>query len=203
MKGEQVMLPDFPKIKRKLEEEINLYLKQLIRQDSLFSQIREEHHFEGNRMSTKYEDGIIDSPGYEKISSEFRVKREDIITKGPGAFVENIQKMAESMKDKKAKLFFERIKEITEATGQVVNGKGQPITFEKIMELFEKMLIDFDDQGNPNFPTLVLSPKMEAEVKAKWKEWQENPEYKIRFKELIEQKRKEWNDRESNRKLVD
>jgi hypothetical protein len=84
-----------------------------------------------------------------------------------------------------------------------VNGKGQPFTFELFLETLEKISIDFDDQGNPYLPTVVVSPELGAKLKSKLPEWEANPDYDKRFKELIERKRKEWNDRESHRKLVD
>jgi hypothetical protein len=197
------MLSDFPKIKRKLQEGMTQYLQDLVRQDPLLSQIKHEHHFEGNRMSMKTENGVQESSGYKEISGGLQIKKEDIITKGPGAFIENIQKMAEEIQKKQVKFVLNDIKEITDKTGHVVNGKGQPFTFELFMELFKKIWIDFDDQGNPYFPTLVISPEMGVKIKDKLKEWESNPEYRKKFEELIEQKRKEWNDRESHRKLVD
>jgi len=48
-----------------------------------------------------------------------------------------------------------------------------------------------------------VSPNLGAKLKEKLPEWEANSEYKKRFEDLIERKRKEWNDRESNRKLVD
>lgn len=76
------MLPDFPKIKKKHVESINKYLKELIHQDPLFSGIRVEHHFEGSRMSYKTVDGEPNETEYQAASSEFQVKREDVIAKG-------------------------------------------------------------------------------------------------------------------------
>jgi len=197
------MLPDFPKIKEKLKEAINRYLQNLVRQEPFLSQIRVEHHFEGNRMSSGTEDGELDQSEYKEISGEFSIKKEDIIAKGPMAFIENVYNTAEEIKKQKAKLVFEKLKEVTDKTGNVVNGKGQPFTFDLFIEMLEKIWIDFDDQGKPLLPTVVVSPELGAKLKEKLPEWESNPEYKERFEDLIERKRKEWNDRESNRKLVD
>ncbi len=197
------MLPDFPKIKERFVEATNRYLQNLIRQEPLLSQIREERHFEGNKMSSKTENGELDQSSYKEISGKFSIKREDIIDKGPMAFVENIQNIAEEIKKQKAKLMFDKLNEITDKTGNVVNGKGQPFTPDLFMEMLNKIWVDFDDQGNPYLPTIVVSPEMGAKLKEKLPEWEANPEYKKKFEELIKRKRKEWNDRESHRKLVD
>ena len=197
------MLPDFPKIKEKLKKAINRYLQNLVRQEPFLSQIREERHFEGNRMTLKTQDGELDQSEYKEISGELSIKKEDIITKGPMAFIENVYNTAEEIKKQKAKLVFDKLKEVTDKTGNVVNGKGQPFTFDLFIESLEKIWIDFDDQGRPYLPTLVVSPNLGAKLKEKLPEWEANSEYKKRFEDLIEKKRKEWNDRESNRKLVD
>jgi len=44
---------------------------------------------------------------------------------------------------------------------------------------------------------------MGAKIEERIPEWEANPDYKKQFEEVIEAKRKEWNDRESHRKLVD
>lgn len=197
------MLPDFPKIKRRFVETINSHLQNLVHQEPFLSQIREEQHFEGNKISSKTENGELDQSGYKEISSKILINREDVIAKGPMAFVENIQNVVEEIKKKKAKFVFDNLKEITSKTGNVVNGKGQPFSFDIFMEMLNKISIAFDDQGNPDWPTLVVSPKMGAKLREKFPEWESNPDYKKRLVKLIKRKRKEWNDRESHRKLVD
>ncbi|MGD0919732.1 MAG: hypothetical protein ABSB22_25120 [Thermodesulfobacteriota bacterium] len=184
-------------------EAINKYLKDLIHQDPLFSEIREEHHFEGNRMSYKTVDGEPDETEYQAASSEFMVKREDVIAKGAMAYIENIKGLAEEMNRQKAKYFFDKMKEVTEKTGNIVDGKGQPMNFDLFLESIKKVWIEFDDGGNPILPTMVVSPELEAKLSKLLPEWEKNPEYKKAYEEVIELKRKEWNDRESHRKLVD
>jgi len=67
-----------------------------------------------------------------------------------------------------------------------------------IMTMWESMDIDFDETGNPRLPTIVASSKIREQL-----EKQEiTDEQKERFEQLIERKRFEWRDRESNRKLV-
>lgn len=197
------MLPDFPEIKRKFIEVVNKYLRHLTRQDPLFSKIHEEHHFEGDKMSSRTVSGEIDESGYKKFSSEFTISREDIISKGPKAFIENIEKVAEDLKKHKAELLFGKLNEATEKTGNIVDLKGQPFTFDHYLEIFEKIWIDFDDEGNPYMPSLVIPPKDEPMLKGKLLEWSANPECKKKFDKLIEKKKAEWYDRESHRKLVD
>jgi hypothetical protein len=197
------MLPDFPKIKEKFREAINRYLQDVVQQEPLLSQFRQERHFEGNKMSSKTEKGELEESSYKEVSVEYSINREDVITKGPMAFIENIQKVAEDIKEQQAKLMLDKLKEVTDRTGQVVDGKGQPFSHQLFMEMLGRIQIDFDDQGNPYLPTVIVPAEMAAKLKDTLPEWEANPEYKKRFDQLIERKRKEWSDRESHRKLVD
>jgi hypothetical protein len=197
------MLPDFPKIKKKHVEAINKYLKELINQDPLFSGIRVEHHFEGSRMSYKTVDGEPNETEYQAASSEFQIKKEDVIAKGAMAYVENLRDAAEEMKRQKAGYLFEKMKEVTDKTGNVVNGKGQPFSFELFVEMIKKIWIDFDEDGKPIMPTMVVSPELSEKLRVILPEWEKKPEYKKIIGDIVEEKRKKWNDRESHRKLVD
>lgn len=197
------MLPDFPRIKGKFREAINRYFQDVVRQEPLFSQFRHERHFEGDKMSSKTEDGELGESSYKEMFSEYSVDREDVITKGPMAFIENIETVAEDIRKQQAKLILDKLKEVTDRTGQVVDGKGQPLTHELFMEMLERIQIDFDDQGNPYLPTLIMAPEVAAKLKEKMPEWEADPEYTRRLEQLVERKRKEWNDRESHRELVD
>jgi hypothetical protein len=63
--------------------------------------------------------------------------------------------------------------------------------------------MDFDELGFPIYPTLILSPDLYEKVKSELQRWSSDPKVIARQKEIIDKKRKEWLDRESNRKLVD
>jgi hypothetical protein len=196
------MLPDFTKIKEKFGEEYNKYLQKLTKQDPLFTGIKEEYLFEGNRMSNRPETGHSESH-YQKYSSELSVNTDEIIKKGPQAFFEKIQGIADEIKEEKAKFLFRTVKEVTEETGNIVDAKGKPIEFETFYEMLDKIWIDFDENSNPIFPSLIMHPEMFPSFQKKIVEWESKTEYKKKMEELIENKRNLWNDRESNRKLVD
>lgn len=197
------MLPDFPGVKERLLRIVNRYLQRLIREEPFLSEIREERHFEGNKISSRTDEGNLDESGYIEMSGNMVVKKEEIIVKGPAALVEKIKETAEQIKKQKAEVVFKKLNEITEQAGTVVNAKGGPFTFDLFLESLKKIRIDFDDQGNPHMPTLVMSPVLAARIKEKIPEWESAPKYKKQFDEIMVQKKKEWDDRESNRKLAD
>jgi hypothetical protein len=88
-------------------------------------------------------------------------------------------------------------------TGNVISGKGKPFTFDHFLEALEKMLIDFDEDGNPFMPSILISPEDWERIKSDFPKWDTDPENKKKIQSIINKKRDEWYDRESHRKLVD
>jgi hypothetical protein len=198
------MLPDFPMLKRKIQEMAVEDTQDQIQQDPILSRIRRELLFEGNRSSMKTENGETEESSYKGISAPNSVEREDIINKGHIAFMGNIRdEMIENVRGQQIRQLFDTVEKAAEKSGNVVNGKGQPITFEHFLELFEKIQIDFDEEGNPHGLFFAMHPNTFAKIKDKLLEWENNPEYKKKYEEILEKKRKEYYDRENHRKLVD
>jgi hypothetical protein len=105
--------------------------------------------------------------------------------------------LSKSQRKSLARHFFKSISEITDATGRSVNAKGQPLTVDMILDVMEKVEFGFDDDGNPQYPTLVLPP---AAVE-KLKELQLTPEQEQRWKQIIEEKRARFNASKRTRRL--
>lgn len=197
------MLPDFPAIKKAISEAVNAYLRIAAKQDPLFSDIREEVHFEGNRMSSYTVDGELDESNYQEFKSGYEIKDDEIIEKGVVAFLEHFDRTSEEIKKQKSQLLFKKIDESTEKIGNQIDLKGEEVTFDHFLAMIQKIWIDFDEEGKPHMPRLVMHPDVGAKLAAKFKEWETNPENKKRFDELMAKKKAEWDDKESNRKLVD
>lgn len=87
---------------------------------------------------------------------------------------------------------FEHVDKVTEATGQVVNGKK---TWEALIEAVEIMEISFDEDGEPSMPSLATQDGLHMKVD------QMPPEVQARIEEIIERKRLEWLDRRRTRRL--
>jgi len=104
---------------------------------------------------------------------------------------------SESQRKSLAKQFFRSISEITDATGRSINAKGQPLTADMIMDLIEKVEFGFDDDGNPQYPTLIIPP---AAIK-KLKQTKLTPEQDQRWKQIIEEKREKFNASKRTRRL--
>jgi len=94
--------------------------------------------------------------------------------------------------------FFERIGELTSAAGNTVDARGQPLTFELLLQGFERAQMDFDEEGNPILPKLVLGPELYAAFQKLPPPTQEQQKL---WDEMIERKRREFNDSRRHRKL--
>ena len=197
------MLPDFPTVKKKIEDDFNKKVREKINSDPLWSQIGRKRVHEGNILTSSSIDGYTESGDYKRISHGFSISPDEIIEKGVGAFISQIDKISEELIKQESQLLFEKMGEITERTGNVVNAKGRPISPEVILEALDKVQFDFDEFGNPLFPSLVLHPNDMEKIKDEIPKWVRDPIWKKCLELLVEKKRGEYYDRESRRKLVD
>ena len=69
-------------------------------------------------------------------------------------------------------------------------------------DMLEKIHIDFDKNGQPRMPNMVIHPDTLERIRPKLAEWEADPAIKKRRIEILAKKKEEWRDRESNRKLV-
>jgi hypothetical protein len=81
--------------------------------------------------------------------------------------------------------------------------KAGELKFDDMLVVWEKMELSFGPDGKPLWPTLVLHPTAHAEVLAKMQQWHEDPACRKKWEQLIERKRKEFDEREACRRLVD
>lgn len=92
---------------------------------------------------------------------------------------------------------FKGIEEITNATGNVVNAGGKPFSWDHFNDVIEKMSLEFDDDGNPLLPTMVVHPNQFEKIKS----IEPTPEQLSRKSEIIERKRAEFYAQKRTRRL--
>ena len=200
------MLPDFPTVKKKIEDDFNKKIREKINREKINTepfllQIGRKRVHEGNILTSSSMEGYTESSEYKLISSGFSIKPDEIIEKGVEAFFSKIDKISKELIKQQSQLFFKKMDEVTKRTGNIVNTKGK-FSPEVYLEALEKVTIDFDEFGNPLFPALILNPKDLEKIKADIPKWDPNL-WKTCLELLVEKKRREWRDRESRRKLVD
>ena len=200
---EPSVLPDFPRIKSKWSSALLKMVREWVSQGAFVAEIKTTKDFEGDRLTTTDVAGTTEESTYQDLSAALEVNLEDLIHRGPIALTEALRKMGEELRSQQSKLIFERLNEITARTGNVVDAGGQDINHDLILKALGGMEIHFKENGEPQLPSLVVSPSQYERLKEKMPKWEQDERYNRKFDELINRKRREWLDRESHRKLVD
>ncbi len=197
------MLPDFPKIKDSLQEVLDGLMDDMVYNDPILSQIRREHHFEGHRMAMEPEDDELKNSSYREVTGAQEIKAEDVIQRGILVYVDYLDTLAEEMRGQIKTILFEDIDRITHKTGNVVDAGGKEFSLDHYLEMLGKIHMDFDEEGNPILPDHIAHPNTAKMLQTKLREWLQDSESSKKIHMVLEAKRKEWDARESHRKLVD
>jgi hypothetical protein len=198
------MLPDFPALKAKLGKRLYLLFRaKAAASIPLLAQIQVVALREGNRCSYETEDAEIKDCSPKETKVEFEIPDPSNPAYDLQELVNNIEDAAVEMSRKQMKMMFTVVGEATESVGNVLDAKNQPISAEMILQMWETMQIDFDDEGKPILPKLVFHPKQEERVKEQYGRIDSEPELRKRRDEILSRQKEAWRDRESDRKLVD
>jgi hypothetical protein len=197
------MLPDFPKQKRHIEHLLQEGLMQRMLKDPLVGMIPRTPLYEGSALRTHSPEGYEDTVPLQEHGFETVIPHDELVEKGPDAYFARLDEVAQQMLDAQKKMLIAKLEEVTAQTGNVFDARGKPFSPEMLLDAMEKIDVEFDDTGEPQKQSILMNPVMYASVKDKLAEWDKDPELLKRHAEVIEKKRKEWLDRENNRKLVD
>ena len=197
------MLPDFPKEKALIAKFWNDYLAHKHRE--LLGPFAEFPSFsihEGNRWKIERMDGSGSEQEYEEMLSEFAIANKDIPNLTPEEIKAKLDMVAEDSARQVKQRIFREMQKASEASGNVFGQKGQPLTKELFLEMFEK-IGDFDNDGQWQQPFVVMTPDLLEANKGKFEEWNQDKEFLARREEIVNRRREEWHAREALRKLVD
>ena len=193
------MFPEFPKVRDYANNILGKWFYgRVSKKTGVLQEMKKRILHEGDKVELHRSDGSVDLVAMESQRSEIRLELEEFKEFGLNAVLKTLDKTACDVAEKQIKFFFGKLNETCEESGQVFDAKGRPLSYDLIFEMLEGFDIDFDDRGNPLFPTLFSSPQ----IKYYLDKAEMTDEQNERFKELIQQKRSEWRDRESNRRLV-
>jgi len=192
------MLPNYQKTKDKLNK---FYIERMLGRKYGFP-IQSKKLFEGDKSAIIREDGKIDETEFKKIGATISITYEEY---GDLTFPEILERVDEKAKEfslKKTEFMFDKINEAVSEIGNVVDCKND-FKVDHLLELIDKMLIEFDEHGKPIFPVFIPGSK---DVLEKFQnvltQIDTVPKYKKSMKDLLEKKKLQFNDRENNRKLV-
>jgi hypothetical protein len=197
------MLPNYPIISRKITK---FCIEKLEEERDFraypFSKAKKDLLHEGSRSAIIREDGSIEEFDFKKIEVGFTIDEKEIGTLTINEVLNKMSQMSKEMAKQFVEYFVETIDEAVKKVGNVVNSEGKKITTEKVFEMIEKICIDFDEFGKPEFPTFVGNKSGVESIKNALLEIEKNKELDKKFKDLLERKKRQYLDREANRKLV-
>lgn len=93
--------------------------------------------------------------------------------------------MAAEFRDQVTGQLSRALGDVTNATGNTVDGGGRPLSHDLIFDALERVEIDFDDEGTPLLPDLMMNPKT-ADALARL---EPTPEQRRRRDDILARKR--------------
>lgn len=130
-----------------------------------------------------------------KMQSQLTESIDSVLTADVDAWVAMVAYQGEKAGEALEKEFFKFMERVTTESGQVVDGRGQPLSHDLILDVLEKLAIDFDAHGSPEMPTIVAHPDSIKSL------GEPTPAQLKRRDEIIERKRREFLARRRVRKL--
>lgn len=195
------MLPDFPETKRLFSRFFQTYMRLKIREISPYSAVQTRYLHEGRAMKITRADQSESASGLEQLSAYIEVKSDEIENLTFDRAIEKHEAMIADLVRKQTRFIRERMtSEIPES--QTLDAKGRKFEGQVVIDLLEKMQIDFYPDGTPHKIFVdgpFFTPERMAVVD---KEFESDPELKRKFEEMMAKKKEEWRDREADRKLV-
>ena len=199
------MLPDFPNAKDKVLSKIRTRFKTRATQKTgPFSTLRTKVLHEGNKWWSEGIDGSIDRDPLNKIETEMKISLDEI-ERTPMSFDQVLKKFDDAADDMGQKLstsFYDKLNKVTEESGNVIDGEGKPLSPEKYLEVLETIQFDFNSNGEPELPTIVVHPNQLEQANKVLDEIFSNPKFNKLYNAIIEKERLAWRARENSRKLV-
>lgn len=145
--------------------------------------------------------GIVEDT-YHEFALPVEVMLSEVPTLIGKNFEDKLERLAEAQGKMMTDFVYSRLDASLKQAGTSVDAGGKPLSKEALLEMFDRMDIDFDHSGNPEFEW-HSGPGMAEYMAAQWKEWEQDRDFMAKYKMLMDRKREAFLDRESHRKLVD
>jgi hypothetical protein len=157
---------------------------------------------EGRAFSYEQEGAGVVRDSYEEFATRVEVKFDEIPSLTGQVFEAKLETIANEQAKQMSKFVYSRMDDILTKAGTGVDAGGQPLSKEILLKMLEGMQVSFDESGQPDL-TFFAHPTMAEEMDKRWREWTEDAEFMATYRNLLNKKREEFFDRESNRKLAD
>lgn len=71
-----------------------------------------------------------------------------------------LEKAAEDMARQTETMFFQKADESTRSVGNVLDAGGRPFDPQMLLDMLDSVQVEFDENGKPELPTIVLHPDL-------------------------------------------
>lgn len=197
------MLPDQPNLKREIQERLQRLVEHTSqRKLGVFSDIPKHILHEGDSLVVIRADGTNEDCQLSTASAEFEV---NVDTTPEAALNERmllLEKVSTEMARQMTRGLFESLNQSLDAAGQTIDARGRKLSGEVILEILDKIDVNFRPDGTQEELSIAIPPEMKDQLISALAELEENQELKHRHEALINKKREIWRDREASRKLV-
>jgi hypothetical protein len=194
------MLPDFPEEKAKLMQFWMRYFDRQYRHHLGFvGEVPSYRHYEGRDWRIAREDGTIAEASYDEVSAIMEIPTDDLPYLTPDQLAQHVDNIARDMASQVTRRFYEDVAAVAVRT----DAQGRPFGQDLFLEMIESLLVEFNQDGTPNLPSMVVHPAMWESIQDDVATWDNDEEFRLRFRDVINRKREEWRAREGHRKLVE
>lgn len=194
------MIPNFPKAKKTIDNQVNDFCRERTKYYSGSILRNKKLVHEGNVIAAHYRDNVTYESQLKVIQSTFQISTEELLS-DKGDVLLKLDEMMKDMATQQVISMYAQISEICDATGQTNQTPGA--TPESVFQMLEKIEMDCDENGELIIPQIHGGTETIERFKAVMSEIDSTPHLAMRFTAIMEQKKKDYFDRENNRKLVD
>jgi hypothetical protein len=198
------MLPDYPAIKTELQRQLAAWARaQTPIIAPLLSQVSRYTQHEGREHRLIRRDASEDASGYEKFEARIEISKDAVKMLNLPALQSAFLEMARELAGQQTRMMLAAVSASAEQVGNKVDVGGE-LRPDHVLDMMRRMEIDFDpDTGEPHYGSFVMHPDLLEKLRPKFEAWNRDPALMAENNNILEQKRREWLDRESSRKLVE
>jgi hypothetical protein len=189
------MLPEFPKAKKRMEEIWMAAMVAGMQSDPLLAGISVRVQKEGRRA-------MVDGSEMNYVPASVTHIVETGVARGQtvAEFYDSAEAIGKQMGEQRAKHMF-KVMEQPSAAFQPFDF-GPDATFDDILGVWDKLFVRFQD-GKPQWPQIFSNAAGVERIHEIIEQSLEDPTCRAKWQALVDKKRKEYDEREARRRLVD
>jgi len=195
------MVLRFNEVLKVVNKHITEYLDGAIRHYAALPKMPERVVPEGNGVITVLENGQEADVELRKMEASATRKLENFVDPDPEKIYGLLQEIAFQIASQQQQLLMDKVGGAADEVGNSLAFKGN-LTPQHVFDMYRRITLDFYHDGQPHELAMFSGPEMTQAYGLIMERIATEPELKREFAEIIDLKRKQWNVRESNRKLV-